>query len=412
MKIKFCSLIIIVMMFSSCHLFGDVFDGGKGTASDPYQLRTPKDMQNMKKYPSAYFKMVADIDMDSVSWIPFEMSGSFDGCGHTIYNLKISAYVQSDYQGLFSKLSNSASVMNLTIDGIEINAPSYSYIGAIAGECLCSISNCYVVLRQSNAIIGNEKVGGIVGSASGLIWYGATANHVSANITNCSVSSNLTSSVIIGNSQIGGIVGSGGNIYDSRVHCNISCGVGNDNESVCGGIAGAAGKISQCSYDGTLSGLANGCKYIGGIAGRATEIFASKSNVTISVKNGYYLGGIVGGYGLGSGWNNPIVACYSQGNITGSAGATFAGSIYGVNSSSCQQYDCYSLMNLQSDVSAPSFSISNLVNQFPSPINIAEIMRASNLEAASYWNYDRTWTWTGIVNGQSVTAICPKLAWE
>ena len=374
------------------------FAGGTGTAISPYQLRTPTHMQNMKNYPSAYFKMVADIDMDGINWIPFELKGSFDGDGHTLYNLKISPYVISDYQGLFSILSNSASVENLTIDGIEINAPSYSYIGAIAGYSTYNISNCHVILKQSNAIVGNEYVGGVVGKAHG-------------DVTNCSVLSNLTASVIIGNCCVGGAVGFGSNISNIVVNCNLSCGTGTD-ETTCGGIAGAAGKISQCSYDGTLSGLANGCKYIGGIAGRATEIFASKSNVTISVKNGYYLGGIVGGYGLGSGWNNPIVACYSQGNITGSAGATFAGSIYGVNSSSCQQYDCYSLMNLQSDVSAPSFSISNLVNQFPSPINIAEIMRASNLEAASYWNYDRTWTWTGIVNGQSVTAICPKLAWE
>jgi hypothetical protein len=77
---------------------------------------------------------------------------------------------------------------------------------------------------------------------------------------------------------------------------------------------------------------------------------------------------------------------------------------------------CLTLMDLyvtqtSSSVSG-SFSIKDLILQFSNPINIAEIMRTANSEYASYWNYDRTWTWTGTVGGKSVTAICPKLAWE
>ena len=60
-----------------------------------------------------------------------------------------------------------------------------------------------------------------------------------------------------------------------------------------------------------------------------------------------------------------------------------------------------------------SYTIKELVSLFTErPINVAEVMRAANSQYASYWDYDRTWTWTGTVNGQTVTAICPKLTWE
>ena len=58
-------------------------------------------------------------------------------------------------------------------------------------------------------------------------------------------------------------------------------------------------------------------------------------------------------------------------------------------------------------------SIYDLVTQFESPINIAEIMRANaSSEASKYWDFNRTWTWKGTANGKTVTAICPKLKWE
>ena len=59
-------------------------------------------------------------------------------------------------------------------------------------------------------------------------------------------------------------------------------------------------------------------------------------------------------------------------------------------------------------------SIYDLVTQFESPINIAEILRAnaSSSEASKYWDFNRTWTWKGTANGKTVTAICPKLKWE
>lgn len=392
---------------------GGEFAGGTGTAISPYQLRTPTHMQNMKNYPSAYFKMVADIDMDGINWIPFELKGSFDGDGHTLYNLKISPYVTSDYQGLFSKVSGSASVWNLTIVGVEINAPSYSYVGAIAGYSGCTIGNCHVILNQSNAITGNQRVGGIVGGAQ-------------CDIKNSSVSSSLTAPVIVGNGKVGGAVGE--NIYHEiskvTVNCNISCGAynGSYTYAIVGGIAGylgggtgSKGSISKCTYNGEITGLVPNSVYFGGIVGElsGSDISECKTNVIITASNGAGIGGIVGNASYGN-----ICACYSQGEVHGSVneGRSNWYGVAGITGDGGTIQHCYTLMDLgvvhYGSTPSGSFAIKDLVNQFSSPINIAEIMRTASSQYASYWNYNRTWTWTGIVNGQSVTAICPKLAWE
>ena len=33
-------------------------------------------------------------------------------------------------------------------------------------------------------------------------------------------------------------------------------------------------------------------------------------------------------------------------------------------------------------------------------------------ECDQYWNYDKTWTWSGTIDGQQVKVSCPRLKWE
>jgi hypothetical protein len=68
---------------------------GSGTSSDPYLIEDAQDLCNISNM-SAYYKMTADIDMSSVSFTPIGTSssafkGTFDGDGHEIKNLSISA---------------------------------------------------------------------------------------------------------------------------------------------------------------------------------------------------------------------------------------------------------------------------------------------------------------------------------
>lgn len=59
-----------------------------------------------------------------------------------------------------------------------------------------------------------------------------------------------------------------------------------------------------------------------------------------------------------------------------------------------------------------NFAIANLVQKGGSNINIANMMRASNATYSNFWNYDKTYSWTGRVNSKNVTVTCPKMIWE
>lgn len=89
----------------------------------------------------AHYRQTADIDLASVSnWTPIgtdaaPFTGSYDGNGFTISNLKINAPTE-DYQGLFGELSSGAVVKNV------------------------GVVNC--------TIIGNDVVGGVVRNR---LWY-------------------------------------------------------------------------------------------------------------------------------------------------------------------------------------------------------------------------------------------------
>ena len=367
-------------------------------------------MMRMKDYPNAHFALAADIDMEGSLWVPIPMKTSLDGKSHTLYNLTISPYITSDQIGLFSSISEDGVVKNLTMHGPKINFPNKSYIGVIAGSCAGSITNCHVVLTSANAIVGDEHVGGLVGLANG----GKYAN-VGASISSCTVSSTISSATIIGNDLVGGAIGelsynSASTISD--VHVSASIAGSND----VGGIVGRIHKqrAEQVSFEGTITALGTNGEAFGGLVGRLMDghLTSSKANAVIELMGTTnYVGGLVGASNT---WSPSITACYSQGQIIGKIGTNSKGyqGILGYVSGSCPIDYCYTLYNSTLNENE-SFSIYDLVSQFSSPINIAEIMRTNcSSEASEYWDFHRTWTWKGTANGKTVTAICPKLKWE
>ena len=377
------------------------FAGGSGTAYDPYQIKTAASMMRMKDYPDAHFALAADIDMEGTLWIPISMNTSFDGNNHTLYNLTINPYIITDKIGLFSTIDGGV-VKNLTLHNVSANFPNRSYIGSIAGYVdQATITNSHVVLTQANSIIGADYVGGLVGYAC--------ANQYDSKLTisSCTVSSSINSATIIGSRCVGGAMGelySGYKTSVSDVHVK-ACIAGSD---YVGGIVGNLDRlyVEQLSFEGTITALTTNGKYFGGLAGYSftTEITSSKANAIIEGNPSDYAGGLIG-----YAWETSITACYSQGKIVGNNNGK--GIIDYSNMNSIKY--CYTLYNSTIPSYWKSFSIYDLVSQFNSPINIAEIMRANaSSEASEYWDFNRTWTWEGTANGKTVTAICPKLKWE
>ena len=388
------------------------FAGGTGTAYDPYQIRKAAHMLKMRDYPEAHFKLVEDIDMEGSLWTPIPMNTSFDGNNYTIYNLTINPYITTDKIGLFSTVYK-GDVKNLTLHNVSANFPNRSYIGSIAGYVdQATITNSHVVLTQANSIIGKDYVGGLVGYAQG----GGNYNDGTTIISSCTVSSTTNSVTIIGSNHVGGAIGSISDLGTSTVSDILV------NTCIAGivGVGGIAGCVSsgshnrhvleQLSFEGTITALTTDGRDVGGLVGELCSynvISSSKANAIIE-GNPRNAGGLVGYDHVAC---SSIIACYSQGQIVGNNnGNGIVGSSYRAKNI---KY-CYTLYNSTiPSYWGESFSIYDLVSQFNSPINIAEIMRANcSTEASQYWDFDRTWTWKGTANGQSVTAICPKLKWE
>ena len=157
------------------------FAGGKGTPGDPWQIGTITDLIDLRNYiadeawaeifVSASYVLVADIDfMDAANtdiqkdnrgnvtnWVPIStFSGSFDGNGHTISNLKITN--GSSNQALFANASGV--IENLTMKDCESSTSENGAIRAILvantqGEL--TVQNCHIVNGEVSESVKNFK---------------------------------------------------------------------------------------------------------------------------------------------------------------------------------------------------------------------------------------------------------------
>ena len=409
-----------IISFTTPDVYSDVWDGeiatsfagGSGTSVDPYIIKTGGQLLLMEQYSNSsyYFVLANNIDLNRMNWKPFILNGTFDGQGHIISNLYIDR--ASNYQGLFSKLDLGAKVKNLTIKGVQISAPQYDYIGAIAGYANTSsyyngyIENCTVILDESSIIKGKARVGGITGDNG-------------SSLINCRVTSLSSEYNILGDSYVGGICGEGG-CKQCIVTANIKGG------SYIGGISGYtySDYIQQCSYQGKLQAV----QYVGGICGYLgynSSVYTSKANAEIIVDS-KYAGGITGYM-----TSTTIGACYSTGCIDASSStASVIGGIVGDASSYSKIYSSYSTVRSTTSsfdgISPETYSDCLTVKASCTPYvtnvygtniqgyctDITTYMKECYSDYASYWNFDNTWTWRGIVNGQEVSVSCPRLAWE
>lgn len=384
------------------------FAGGNGTSSNPYIIETGGQLLLMKDYKDKYFELANNIDLDNKNWMPFEFSGTLDGKGCVISNLKISR--ETDKQGLFSTLRGV--VQNLTIKNVNIVAPNNNAIGALAGygdglQTNAAITNCQIILNETSIISGNNNVGGLIGYISR--WDGG--------IKKSSVNYSGTSTdVIRGNDNVGGIVGNSDNctISSCTVFANIK------GSKYVGGIIGIhAGnnKVEDCCFKGSIDGK----EYVGGIVGRSTSVFGCKADVVLTVSNTYntyvYGGGICG--------QGSVYACYATGEIISNEANEALGGIAGMGNVE-MSYSTIHSTNQNFDgieaYSRPNTGISHSASTAPSKHtgtnkgecnDITTFLRECyQSEFDKYWNYNNTWTWTGTIGGSQVKVSCPKLSWE
>lgn len=308
MKKLFLALVAIAIVSSSVQA---KYSGGSGTAGDPYRIGDACDLLTLAANTGDYdanFILIADINLDpnlpgnqvfttaviapdtNNSIDGFQgtaFTGVFDGNGHKITNLTISAS-GSGYLGLFGCIEGPGSywgykdmVKNLTIENVNITASVHpNCLGGLAGyNSYGSISNC-VSTGNITGKGGGSGLGGLVGENE----YGS--------INNCS------STVVINASGwdiggLGGLVGS--NNYGIISNCFATGSISGSSEGA-GSYSRAFGGLVGENYSGTIND-----SWASGNITASTEIFYT----------GYGYGGLVGDNESGS-----IDECYATGNVS------------------------------------------------------------------------------------------------
>lgn len=160
-------------------------------------------------YEGYTVKLMADINLDNKAWTPIGNTiaygssgfwGVFDGNGHTIYNLNVSAAAAgSESAGLFGAIAGT--VKNLTLKNVTVTGTRWA--GAIVGYAhengTSVIENCKVIggtVTVATELVDSEYDNG--DKAGGIIGY-----MVNTTVKNCEVK-NVT---INGYRDLGGVVG-------------------------------------------------------------------------------------------------------------------------------------------------------------------------------------------------------------
>ena len=165
---------------------------GSGTEADPYLINDLEDLiwfrDNVNTYTSdrsnqyvgKYVKMTADIDLAGINWTPIGTNsvgdhmafmGTFDGDGHTIFNLHVNADGANlgffAYTGSYNE-AEKAVIKNLNFHNVDVSSNSTgshagSYVGGVIANCGGNTYVENVNLTGDVYVVGYGYVGGIVG---------------------------------------------------------------------------------------------------------------------------------------------------------------------------------------------------------------------------------------------------------
>ncbi len=218
-----------------------------------------------------------DVDFSGEAFLPLQTS-FLHGNGHKL------SYIQCglDHCDKVGVVSDGG-VSDLTVVNSFITGRNK--VGAIAGSGYCRSCTCSDI-----KIIGNEEVGGLVGSGNDVI-------------ENCSL---LGTSQINGAEAAGGIVGSTSkSVQNCVAKGEITITTNPQFGSYSGGIAGKAnGGAIECGFEGVS---VNGAYYVGGVTGEGS---CTRCYCMGSVKGVQYTGGVSG--------SSSCTDCYCIGTVYGS----------------------------------------------------------------------------------------------
>ena len=319
---------------------------GAGTISDPYQITTRTQLEEISDDRYGHYILMNNIDLSpellggqvysSSVIVGGSFKGSLNGNGFTISNLNIDTV--ENFAGLFEYTDTNAVFENITIQGASVSVNNDSCTtGALVGWNRGTISKCTVtdiniqatIHRTAETNFASSAAGGLVGQNSGTI-------------TDCQVRAGQvsTTGLLIDAARAGGLAGiNDGTVINCFAAVQASASPASSsttaNVSV-GGLLGANhGAITRCTAAGDAS--STGCDHseplAGGLVGSNTgTINNSTATGTATAFSSYLDSSCAGGLAGRNEWNDSsITNCYASGNVSSSSAIPHAGGLVGFN---------------------------------------------------------------------------------
>ena len=278
--------IIGIFLVVSLPSLASAFEGGDGSSTDPYEISTCQQLQNIRDNVSANYELVSDVDCSSTRY--WNSGHGFEPITPTGRNFVDSNgdLIARSYGGPF--FNGTLDGNSYTIEDIYIQNSTLNGVGVIGG--MRSPGKIVNININNATISGHFSVGSIIGNIYG-----------GENLEDVSATGNIS-----GEKKVGGIVGK------SSIRLkNLSSNVNASGDSKVGGIVGVSGgNISDSHSTGSISGSTSG-----GIVGEALEITLKESYSNAKV-NSYFSGGGLVGIGAGS---LTIENSYATGDISGNS---------------------------------------------------------------------------------------------
>ena len=234
-------------------------------------------MEGICNNPGSFYILGDNIDLENEEWITsqYEFTGSLDGNGYTISNLRITRDGVNNI-GLFGNASG-ATIKNLNLNNVDIRGANN--VGGLVGYAKANtvIEGCSIT--GAGQITGTGSVGGIAGRADNMTicrsFSTANVTGTGENIGGLAGYNRLASTItqsyssghVSGKKAAGGILGCKDSIgNDIKIEDCYSLGDVTVTAGYAGGIIGDSSYagMKNCYAAGRISGVGS---YIGGIAG-------------------------------------------------------------------------------------------------------------------------------------------------
>ena len=296
------------------------FGGGSGTVGDPYEIENAAHLWLVREELNKHFKLMNDLDLsvikDHGGFKPIgdgdnRFTGTFDGKGKVIRNLKIERY--RNKIGFFGTVGAGGVVKNIGLENVYLMAREK--FGGLVAWNEGTIEKSYVKgtvevvwkLVGKKMVIGQVMggfIGGLVGWNKGTIVKSYATSAVTGSRSDNvgglvgrnegTIEKSYATGAVTGKDQVGGLVGRNeGTIEESYATGDVK---GKDQV---GGIVGGnkGGTIKNSYATGNVKGAVEGYFHIGGLVGLNYEGGTIEKSYAIGNVWGSYdnrIGGLVG----------------------------------------------------------------------------------------------------------------------